>query len=265
MPEGDTIFRAASTMRRWIGGRTITAARTTTTAAVDRLVGQTVEEIEARAKHLLIRCSGNVTLHTHMKMTGSWHLYSAGERWRRPASEARVVLECGDRLAVCFNAPVIEVMDRRAENLHPSIGRLGPDVLKPPIDLGEVRRRARETDPTRPIADVLLDQSIVSGIGNIWRAETLFVERVDPSTPVADVDDDTLDRLVITAARLMSASATATDMRREAFVYGRRNRPCRRCRTPIRSARFENGRSVYWCPRCQVTREAGAGAEPPAP
>jgi endonuclease VIII len=250
MPEGDTIFRAAASLRRWIGGRTITAARTTTTAPVDRLVGQTVEEIEARAKHLLIRCSGNVTLHTHMKMTGSWHVYSAGDRWRRPAPEARVVLECGDRLAVCFNAPVVEVIDRRAEDLHPSIGRLGPDVLKPPIDLAEVRRRARKTDPARPIADVLLDQSVVSGIGNIWRAETLFVERLDPATPISEVGDDQLDALVATAARLMTASVDGTRPR-EPFVYGRRGRPCRRCRTPIRSARTENGRTVYWCPRCQ--------------
>lgn len=250
MPEGDTIFRAASTMRRWIGGRTITAARTTTTAAVERLVGETIEEIEARAKHLLIRCTGNVTLHTHMKMTGSWHVYSAGERWRRPAAEARVVLECGDRLAVCFNAPVIEVIDRRAEDLHPSIGRLGPDVLKPPVDLDEVRRRARLTEPGRAIGDVLLDQSIVSGIGNIWRAETLFVERTDPATPIAEVSDDKLDEIVLTAARLMTASVDQTRPQ-ELWVYGRRNRPCRRCRTSIRSARTENGRTVYWCPRCQ--------------
>ncbi|HVM09965.1 MAG TPA: DNA-formamidopyrimidine glycosylase family protein [Acidimicrobiales bacterium] len=244
MPEGDTIFRAASVLRRWIGGRRITGG------SIERLVGETVEEVEAKAKHLLIRCTGNLTLHTHMKMTGSWHVYSAGERWRRPRSEARAVLECGDRLAVCFNAPVVELIDRRSEVLHPSISRLGPDVLKPPIDVAEVRRRARATDPQRPIADVLLDQAIVSGIGNIWRAETLFVERVDPATPVREVSDETLDALVATAARLMTASVSTTRPQ-EPWVYGRRNRPCKRCRTPVRSARFENGRSVYWCPNCQ--------------
>lgn len=251
MPEGDTIFRAAASIRQWIGGRTITAARTTTTAAVQRLVGETIEEVEARGKHLLIRCTGSVTLHTHMRMTGSWHVYRAGEPWRRPIAQARVVIECGDRLAVCFNAPIIEVIDRRAEDLHPSVGRLGPDVLKPPVDLTEVRRRARGTDARRAIADMLLDQSIVAGIGNIWRAETLFLERVHPATPLGEIDDDTLDRVTTTAARLMTASVEKTRPQ-EPWVYRRTARPCKRCRTPITSARFENGRRVYWCPSCQT-------------
>ena len=256
MPEGDTIYRTAAAMHRWIGGRRITAARTTTGAPVGRLVGETIEDVEARAKHLLIHCTGNLTVHTHMKMTGSWHVYGAEDRWRRPGREARLVIECGDRLAVCFNAPVIELIERRAEQLHPALAGLGPDVLRPPVDLDEIRRRAAMQPPTRAVGDVLLDQTIVSGIGNIWRAETLFVERMHPATPIGSVTAEQLDALVSTASRLVLASATSAGgpgmgRPREPYVYRRRGRPCRRCRTPIASARFENGRSVYWCPSCQ--------------
>ena len=256
MPEGDTIFRTATTMRRWLVGRGITAARTTTTAAVQRLVGETVEEVEARGKHLLIRCSGNVTLHTHMKMTGAWHVYATSSPWRKPASQARVVVECGDRVAVGFNVPVVEVIERRAEHLHPALANLGPDVLQPPVDLDEVRRRATARPLHLAVADLLLDQGVVAGIGNIWRSEALFAERVDPSTPIATLPADMLDRVVTAASDLMTRAATGT--RPRAQVYGRARRPCTRCRTPIRSARFANGRTVYWCPRCQAP-------EPPQP
>lgn len=251
MPEGDTIARAAATLRRWIGGRRITAASSSATPAAQRLAGTTVEEVEARGKHLLIRCTGELTLHTHMKMTGSWHVYAAGERWRRPADEARIVLECGERVAVCFNAPVVEVLDRRAEHLHPALASLGPDVLRPPVDVGEVRRRAALQPPERAVGDVLLDQRVVAGIGNIWRAEVLFAERLHPATPIGEVHPDQLDAIVATAARLLGESTRATSMARAPWVYGRTNRPCLRCRTPIRSARSEAGRAVYWCPTCQ--------------
>lgn len=263
MPEGDTIYRAAATMRRWLQGRTITRASTTSTAPVERLVGETVDEVEARAKHLLIRCSGNLTIHTHMKMTGSWHVYSAGQRWRRPRSQARLVLETdGDpaHVAVCFNAPVVELIERRAENLHPALASLGPDVLEPPVDVVEVRRRATELlTATVPVADLLIDQRVVSGIGNIWRCESLFVERLDPATPWVEVAPLKLDALVLTASTLMVASAgapSASAARGRHFVYRRARRPCRRCSAPIRAARFANNRTVYWCPNCQVRPSA---------
>jgi endonuclease-8 len=264
VPEGDTIFRTASTMRRWLVGRQVTAARTTTTAAVQRLVGQTVEEVEARAKHLLVRCTGDVTLHTHMKMTGEWHVYSAGDRWQRPAGQARVVVECGERIAVGFNVPVVEVMDRRAEHLHPSIGGLGPDVLQPPVDVDDVRRRAATRPRHLPVADLLLDQGVVSGIGNIWRSEALFAARVDPYLAIGGLTDGALERLVRTAAELMTRAATAprgAGPRPRHAVYGRARRPCVRCGTPIRSAPFANGRTVYWCPTCQA-REASQAGQP---
>ncbi|CAA9247022.1 MAG: Formamidopyrimidine-DNA glycosylase [uncultured Acidimicrobiales bacterium] len=266
MPEGDTIFRAAASMHRWLRGREITAARCALVEMpIHLVVGRTVDGVEARAKHLLVQFDSGHTLHTHMKMTGSWHVYRAGERWRKPEWQARLVLEAGDRVAVCFNAPVIELLVPGGETLHPGLAGLGPDVLKPPVDLGEVRRRAAERALDYPIGDLLLDQQVVSGIGNIWRCEALFVGRVHPGTARSKVTDEQLDALVTTAADLMGRSAQPTAHGGRDFgggtnrpwVYGRARRPCRRCRTPIAAARMgRHARTAYWCPRCQPALEA---------
>ena len=261
MPEGDTIFRAAATLDRWLRGREVTAARTQVhRVPAQKLVGQTVLDVEARAKHLLIRFSSGMVLHTHMKMTGSWHVYFAGQKWQRPVSQARFVLEAGDRIAVCFNAPVVELLASGGEGQHPGLVNLGPDVLKPPVDLDEVRRRATASSTT--IGELLLDQSVVSGIGNIWRCEALFVQRLDPFTPIRDVPVERLDELVTVASEMMQRAARPTEYVGRAFgggmdkpwVYGRSRRPCYRCGTRIESRSLGSllPRTVYWCPRCQV-------------
>ena len=263
MPEGDTIFRAAATLDRWLRGREVTAARTQVhQLPAHKLVGQTVDGVEARAKHLLIRFSSGMVLHTHMKMTGSWHVYFAGQKWQRPVSQARFVLETGDRVAVCFNAPVVELLANRGEARHPGLVNLGPDVLEPPVDLDEVRRRAARTPPSTTIGELLLDQSVVSGIGNIWRCESLFVRRLDPFTRRADVPDEELDAVVSAASEMMQRAARpGAQVGRDfgggidkPWVYGRSRRPCRRCGTGIavRSLGAPLPRTVYWCPRCQV-------------
>jgi len=240
MPEGDTLYRTARTLQAWLEGRTVTAARSRTIKApVERVVGRRVTNVEARAKHLLITFEGGDVLHTHMRMTGAWHVYSAGERWRKPGWQAAVVLEAGDRVAVCFNAPVVEL--QRDDD----VGDLGPDVLRPPIDHDEIRRRAATRSPDMPIGDLLLDQRVVSGIGNIWRCETLFVGKVNPWAPQSDAD---IDALVDIAARLMGASVEPGP-RATRHVYGRAGRPCRRCATPVAVKRTP--RPVYWCPGCQ--------------
>jgi endonuclease-8 len=235
-------------LRRWIGGREVTAARSTKVPA-SKVVGSTVERVEARAKHLLIGFSNGLVLHTHMRMTGAWHVYPTGERWRKPAAQARVVLECGDRVAVCFNAPVVELLAEPEEQRHRVLTALGPDVLDPAFDPAEVVRRARLQPADRPVGEVLLDQRVVSGIGNIWRSESLFADRVNPFTPVGALDDDRLARLAATAARLMRASVTG---HRSESVYGRTGRPCPRCGIGVTSRRLgEQARTAYWCPRCQ--------------
>src|SRR5437763_12273895 len=130
MPEGDTIFRTAVSLRRWIEGRVVTDARSPAEGApVQRVVGTTVEAVETQGKHLLIRFSSGDVLHTHMRMTGAWHVYPTGQRWRRPAWQARAVLECGERTAVCFNAPVVELLRTGGAEMHHGLKALGPDVL----------------------------------------------------------------------------------------------------------------------------------------
>ena len=262
MPEGDTIFRTAATLRRWLAGLEVTAARSTA-AGVDlgTLVGQRVEEVEARAKHLLVRFSGGATLHTHMRMTGSWHLYPTGERWRKPTRQARVVIECGERTAVCFNAPVVELLDDVGVRAQGSLRRLGPDVLGgAPIDPGELALRAAARVGASPtVGELLLDQQFVSGIGNIYRCESLFLCRVDPNQPTGSVTPEVLARLVATASRTMGAnartSAVARDFgggRERPWVYGRAGRPCRRCGGAVACERHgRDARVLYWCPRCQ--------------
>jgi endonuclease-8 len=191
-----------------------------------------------------------------MRMTGSWHVYRSGERWRRPASQARLTLACDDHVAVCFNAPVIELLRPRAEAVHPTLAGLGPDLLADPFDLDEVRRRARSRPPDLAVGELLLDQRVAAGIGNIWRCESRFADGVNPWTPQSALTDAELDHLVLTARRLMRAQLgglRAEDLRRA--VYRRNGRPCRRCGTTLRAKRQgEGARTVYWCPSCQPPR-----------
>jgi endonuclease-8 len=234
-------------MRAWIVGRQVTGAVSLKVPA-ERLVGDEVDSVEARGKHLLIRFAGGLTLHTHMRMTGAWHVYRTGDKWKKPKHLARIILEFGDRVAVCFSAPVIELLPTRTEFAHPVLAGLGPDVLKPPVDVDEVKRRAAEQPPDVPIGDLLLDQQVIAGIGNIWRNETLFNCGVHPSALHGTVD---LAELVRTASRLMQAHARLGVVYRPR-VYNRAGRPCPRCHARIESARTgRHARTAYWCPRCQ--------------
>jgi endonuclease VIII len=257
MPEGDTLFRTAAGLRPFLVGRDVLAARAQGPGAVPqvhRLIGKRVDAVEAQGKNLLIRFDGGLELRTHLRMNGSWHRYRPGERWRRPPGRARLVLEVDGAVAVCFDAPVVELFESRAAPLHPALSTLGPDLLKPDFDAAEARRRLRSPDRRgMSIGAALLDQRAMAGLGNIWRNETLFAERVDPFATVADLDDTTLDRLIATSRRLLSASAGLAPGRAPTRVYRRMGRPCPRCRTPIRSAPLtgEMPRTTYWCPSCQ--------------
>ena len=260
MPEGDTLFRTAAGLRPHLVGRAVIAARATRPGPqIERVVGSTVDAVESHGKNLVIRFDNGLELRTHMRMTGSWHRYRPGERWRRSPGRARVVLEVPGAVAVCFDAPVVELFEQRAEALHTGLAQLGPDLLDPdfgPDDEAEAVGRLR--DPARAgwsISAALLDQRALAGIGNIWRNETLFAERVDPLAQVAALDDATLQRLVATARRLLRASASLAPGRAQVRVYGRARRPCPRCGTIIRSAPLpaEVPRTTYWCPKCQST------------
>lgn len=254
MPEGDTIFRTAATLQRWLGGRQITSARTTAAGvAIGAVVGDRVAHVEPRAKHLLIRFSSGRVLHTHMRMTGAWHVYTAGERWKQPASRARLVLEAGDHVAVCFNAPVVELLAAGAERAHPSLASLGPDILADPVDLAAVVERAGRQPPGTAVGEVLLDQRVVSGIGNIYRSEALFVAGILPTRAVGSLADDEFAQVVTAAATLMKPRTALAAGPARRWVYRRSGRPCRRCGTPVVSARVgTQARTAYWCPRCQI-------------
>ncbi|MEA2518388.1 MAG: endonuclease [Chloroflexota bacterium] len=258
MPEGDTLHRTANGLAPHLLGRVVTGARARAGGPqIQRVVGSTISSVEAVGKNLLIRFDNGLELRTHLRMNGSWHRYRPGERWRRSPSAARVVLEVPGAVAVCFDAPVVELFETRAEAIHPTIARLGPDLLDgawTDEHAAEVHRRLR--DPARTgvtISEALLDQRALAGIGNIWRNETLFHERVDPWALVGKLDDAVLGRLVATARRLLTASVATTPGRAPMSVYGRAGRPCRRCGTQIRSAPLSRDlpRTTFWCPSCQ--------------
>jgi endonuclease-8 len=268
VPEGDTLHRTAAGLAPHLVGRIVTSAWARPgSAQVQRVVGATIEAVEASGKNLLIRFDNGLELRTHLRMNGSWHRYRPGEEWRRARSRARLVIEVPGAVAVCFDAPVVELFETRAAAVHPTLRALGPDLLDDSWDpemAADARRRLR--DPVRKgwtISEALLDQRAVAGIGNIWRNETLFAERVDPWAHVGDLDDPTLDRLVVTARRLLRTSVGVAPGRARTAVYRRSGRPCPRCGTLIRSAPLATNlpRTTYWCPSCQATEDEGRGQD----
>ncbi len=271
MPEGDTLHRTAAGLRPHLVGRRVIGAQARQPGPrAGLLVGRTITSVDAIGKHLLIRFDSGLELRSHLGMHGSWHRYAPGERWRRPAARARLVLEVRGAVAVCFDAPVLELFETRIKPIHPVLASLGPDLLGDDFDADDAVRRLR--DPSRArltVAEALLDQRALAGIGNVYKNEVLFIERVDPFSPVADIDDATLHRLVETARRLMRQNlATVSRVTVEGrggrrgeglWIYGRAGRPCRRCGTLIQASRHGRlPRTTYWCPVCQAPQPSPA-------
>jgi endonuclease-8 len=273
MPEGDTIFRAAQTMRGPLVQQTVVGFTTRVPQILalgpQRLIGQRVAEVESRGKHMLIWFEpSDLVLHSHMRMSGSWHLYRTGERWRRGEHLARAVIEVEGWTAVCFSAPVCQLLTRSQLERLPSVAALGPDALDQATDLAEARRRL-DLRAEMAIADALLDQGVLAGIGNVYKSEVLFIHRVDPWTPVGDVPAETRDALLSTSEQLLKRNVEPGVIGRTTtqdatpsgrlYVYGRARRPCTRCATPIsRERQGPHGRSTYWCTRCQGPGPRGA-------
>lgn len=253
MPEGDTLARTAAGLRPYLLGRTVTAASARQPGPrAERLVGSTVTAVEAMGKNLLIRFSNGLEVRTHLRMHGSWHRYRPGERWRRPTARARLVIEVPGSVAVCFDAPVVELFEQRAEALHPPLSRLGPDLLRDPVDVdGALRRLRHPSREVLPIAVALLDQQALAGIGNEIKNEVLWQAGRSPFVPVGDLDDAALRELVDLARTVLRDGARTG--RRPRHVYRRAGRPCPRCGTPIRVERqgTDLPRLTFWCPRCQ--------------
>ena len=251
MPEGDTIFRTAATLQKALAGKIVTRFETAL-PKLDRvddqtpLRGRTIERVVAAGKHLIIDFSGDLHLRSHMRMNGEWHIYRPGERWWRPRRDMRVVIETADFVAVGFNIPVAELLTGR--ELERELHAQGPDLLGD-FDVNEAIRRARE-HAGEEIANVLLNQRVAAGIGNIWKSESLFARGVNPFKSVKDIDDATLDRIFLAARALLKQSTTG--QRPPLNVYSRGGQPCRKCGTAIESRKQgPDARLTYWCPRCQ--------------
>jgi endonuclease-8 len=265
VPEGDTLARIAAVLRPVLAGKRIVAARGRPGGArLDLVVGASIANVEARGKHLLIGFDNGLTLHTHLGMNGSWHRYRADERWRRPASRAVAVLTTTDATAVCFDAPTVELLETRALAAHPVLKALGGNIATTDFDIDAALAALRE--PRRAgmaVGDALIDQRALAGLGNVYRSELPFIERLNPLTPLAAVSDDVLRSMLERGSALVRANSaggprvtTPAGTPGNVHVYGRTGRPCPRCGTRIVSqstrARPESSpRRAYWCPACQ--------------
>jgi endonuclease-8 len=275
MPEGDTIFRTARALGRALAGQPITAFRSTypnlTRFHDDApITGRTVVSVASRGKWLLIHFSGGATLATHMLMNGSWHIYRPGELWMQPHRNMRIVIENSSYVAVGFKVPVAEMHTAASLARQKRIPAPEADVLSPAFDEAEVTRRLLAC-PGEALADVLLDQSVMSGVGNVFKSEICFVTGLHPYCPVAALTAAEAGAVIAAARRLVAANVLedsgdrivtyrgrqrrtthASDPGDSLWVYGRAGQPCRRCGAAVRRRiQGDDARVTFWCPRCQ--------------
>jgi endonuclease VIII len=274
MPEGDTIFRAARTLHHALAGQVVTSFESVLPklerVEIDsRITGRTVEKVEANGKWLLIHFSGGLILLTHMLMSGSWHIYRPGEKWKRRAIDMRIVIRTEKIHAVAFNVPIAEFHTSDSLRRRRGFNQLGPSVLATDYDDAEILRRLRSR-PNLEIGEALLSQSLLAGIGNVFKSEICFACGVNPFRLVASLSILELSSLVSTARKFLLANVhdtsgekivTHTGMRRTTgridreenlWVYQRHEKPCRRCGAAIESRKQGLGaRTSFWCPNCQ--------------
>jgi len=275
MPEGDTIFRTARNLGRALIGRPVIGFRSTypllTRFNDDHpLVGQTVDRVEARGKWLLIYFSGGGILTSHLLMNGRWHLYRQGQRWQLPRFHMRIVIENSEYQAVGFRVPVARMHTAQslARDLH--IARAENDLLRAEFDADAALARLLAR-PGEAIADVLLDQTVLAGVGNVFKSEICFVQGLNPFRAVVTLTRDEAIAAVACAQKLLKANVLedsgdlivtyrsqqrrtthASDPGASLWVYGRAGEPCRRCGEAIRRRiQGADARVTFWCPRCQ--------------
>jgi endonuclease VIII len=271
MPEGDTIHHAAATLRRGLGHGPLTAFHAPGAEGTTPRAGEAIESVEARGKHLLVRFEAGTTLHTHMRMTGTWRVHVRGPgvgadevagptspRRGRPGRGEVVRIATVRAVATCRDAPVVELLDDTGLRRHPVLAALGPDLCLPELDLDDLLRRLDTLlDPSTEVGVTLLDQRVAAGIGNVYRSEVLWFCRTDPWRPLADVETGTRRLLFSTAADLLRRNIGRWPRRTVTegmAVYDRAGRPCRRCGAPIRVRRLgEQARTAWWCPACQTS------------
>jgi endonuclease VIII len=249
MPEGDNIFRAARTLQLALGGRVVTRFESQVAGLDREVAGRVVERVEAVGKWLRIWLSGDLILVTHMLMSGSWHVYRPGEKWQRPRSQMRVCLYTDEYVAVAFQVPVAEFHSAASLARHRS-EQLGPDVAAADFDAAAAVAQLRSR-PELEVGVALLSQSLVAGLGNVFKSEVCFAARVNPFRLVETLSIAEVAALVDRARRLMTRSVAAGS-RGRLSVYGRRGEACRVCGTAIESRKQgEAARVTFWCPVCQ--------------
>ena len=258
MPEGDTVYLAAKNLNEALAGRMLESCdiRVPRFATVD-LSGSLIDGVVPRGKHLLTRV-GEFSIHTHLKMEGSWHLYPHGSKWKRPAWQARIILGTAEHVAVGFELGLVEVIPRAEEDAV--LGHLGPDLLGPGWDADVALGRLLQ-QPERVVFMALLDQRNLAGLGNVYANELCYLRGMLPTRAMGDVAQpetsvDLAHRLIVANKDRTGRTTTGRLRGETSWVYGRAGRPCLRCGTRIEGAKVggagENARDAYWCPRCQV-------------
>jgi endonuclease-8 len=254
MAEGDSILRLARRMDAALADsavrvRTPGRRRPQGRPASD-LDGETLSSAESRGKHLLLHFTGGLVLHSHLGMRGSWHLYRPGERWRRPASAAWIALEAEDVVAVNFDGSSMRIVREAELGRDPRLARLGPDLLASDVDARRVASSLARAGSGRELGDALLDQTLVAGIGNIFKSEGCFAARLDPWRKVGDLKPEELELVASETRALMLGSAESGRARMR--VYRRAGMPCPRCGAGIRARKQgDDARTTYWCAGCQ--------------
>ena len=252
MPEGDTLFNTALTLRPALLGESLTAVNIRARGMYRLRVGDVVRSVEAVGKFLEIVVERGLALRTHLHMTGVWHLYEQGERWRRPRHLARAVLETESHIAVCFAAPTVEI----GPAVDDRLAHLGPDLCHADVDLDVVLDRVAGANPATEIAEVLLDQRLAAGIGNVYKNEVLWACELSPFRPLADVDEPMRRRLYESAAEQLQANLGRWKRQthpKGLAVYNRAGQGCYRCFGRIRTIEHGDiGRRTWWCANCQT-------------
>jgi endonuclease-8 len=259
MPEGDTIHYAANRIRPVLAGHVpdellAPHPRFARDRWPERLEGRAVTSVDAHGKHLLLRFEGGLTIHSHLRMTGSWRVLPQGGRWPRSPRAAWLVMRRAGQEVVQFNGPVLELMTESRTRLDRRIAGLGPDILAEEFDEAFFLRRLREDDPARPIGDALLDQRTIAGIGNLWKAEGCFEAGIDPWRPTGEVSDAEASAIVRACRPRMQRSALDGNQSRFKRIYGRARLPCPRCGPASRirvRGQWDDSRPTFWCPGCQ--------------
>lgn len=256
MPEGDTIRSAANRIAAALIDKDIESIQTPHPRFgkdrwPDRLSGRRVRAVDAHGKHLMMRFEGGLTIHSHLRMGGAWGIYPRGKRWHRGAHRAWLVIRTADHEVVQFDGPVLELMTDGRSRFDKRIALLGPDVLAPEFDEAAFLRRLRDDDQTRTLGDALLDQRIVAGIGNIWKAEGCWAAQIDPWRRLSEVSDEE-SLAVIHATRPGMQRSALEGFPKDVKIYKRHGTPCPRCGTKIRArGQGDDNRTTYWCPGCQ--------------